>query len=86
MGSRFTAGGRKLPGDRGFFGAPQVVALLKTGGFPALACVLRSFQRSFFLPCPPPLGLEEAWTLLEFAGKEIFEGAMNVFAEKRLLT
>ena len=85
MGSGFTAGGHKLPGDRGFFGVPQVDALLKTGGFPALACVLRSFRRSFVLPCPLPLGLEEVWTFLEFAAKGIFERAINSCAEKRLL-
>jgi hypothetical protein len=57
MGSGFTAADHKLPGDRGFFDALQVDALLKTGGFPALACVLRSFRRSFVLPYRLPLGL-----------------------------
>ena len=84
MGSGFTAGGHKLPGDRGFFGAPQVDALLKTSGFPTLKGVLDSFRSSFDLP-PQPLGLEEVWAFLEFAGKEIFKTAVDFSTEEQLL-
>jgi hypothetical protein len=72
IGSGYTKAGRRLPGDRGFFGHTGVQELLRSRTFPALQSVLDSFRLAYRLLRPPPLGLEEVWTFIEFANMGIF--------------
>lgn len=76
IGSGYTRYGRMLPGDRGFFGNSIVKTLLQSGHFAALDIVLDSFRRGFGGSIDT-VGLEEAWTFLEFAGKGLFRNSVD---------
>lgn len=83
IGSGYTKAGRRLPGDRGFFGHTGVQELLRFEIFPVLQSVLESFRRAYRLPQRLPLGLEEVWTFLEFADMDIFQHAIDLSQEER---
>lgn len=82
IGSGYTHSGRGLPGDRGFFGNDVVRSLLKSGHYPALDYMLESF-RQLYDRSLKSVGLEEVWTFLEFAGKELFRGAVSLEQERK---
>jgi len=44
VGSGYTRGGHRLPGDRGFFGSTLAQEYLNSGQFPAITQVLGSFK------------------------------------------
>lgn len=77
MGSGYTRCGEKLPGDRGFFGNGAVRSLLQTGKYPALDYMLEPF-RQLSGENLESVGLEEVWTFLDFAGKELFRGSLDL--------
>jgi hypothetical protein len=85
IGSGYTKAGRRLPGDRGFFGHAGVQELLRSETFPVLQSVLKSFRLAYRLPQPPPLGLEEVWTFLEFADMDIFRNATGLSREEKVV-
>lgn len=83
IGSGYTKSNCRLPGDRGFFGHAGVQELLGSRTFPVLHSILKSFRLAYRLPHAPPLGLEEVWTFLEFAGMEIFRNEIDLSKEEQ---
>lgn len=81
IGSGYTRCGKTLPGDRGFFGNDAVKALLQGGNYVALKAVLESF-RQFYRGNFDLVGLEEVWTFLEFAGRELFRDSIYLERER----
>lgn len=71
IGSGYAWGDHRLPGDRGFFGNPVVAATLRSGTFLVLPRILESFPRA-------GLGLEEVWTFIDFASRDLFRDALDL--------
>ena len=72
VGSGYTRNGHRLPGDRGFFGNMLGQEYLNSGQFPAIKEVLGSFEPRYGRSLDS-IGLEEAWTLLDFADRLLLQ-------------
>ena len=80
VGSGYTRGGHRLPGDRGFFGNTLVQEYLHSGQFPAIKEVLGSFEPRYGRSLDS-IGLEEAWTLLDFADRLLLRDSKQFLNE-----
>ena len=80
IGSSYTKKGHSLPGDRGFFGSPQVHDLLPK--YCALYVMLQFFCRGYSGDLKD-LSLEEVWSFLKFCSPNTVYSSSYDFREEK---